>query len=144
MSRDSSLSAWRARFKSLKMPSTEPASGFWKASFVGPFWLTRSAPTAICLGGLPGWRGKRFISKASAINVLASGEERLPMEIAEMLSLLDCQPALVCTYGAESSWPWRFVRDEFRELSPTSWLGMTIIDLPGIRRLGWPFILNQE
>lgn len=113
------------------------------ASFVGPFWLVASAPTVIGLVGLPGWRGKRFLSDTSAINVLASGNERLLMQVAVMPSLLDGQPTLACTYGSEAPWPWRFVRDEFREMSPNEWLGMTVLDVPGLRRMGWPFVLGR-
>ncbi|MBQ0842609.1 MAG: hypothetical protein KBT61_06545 [Paraperlucidibaca sp.] len=139
-----SLRAWRQRFPTLALPTTASFTGFWAASFVGPFWLVASAPSAINLAGLPGWRGKRFLSNTSAINVLASGDERLLMQVAVMPSLLDGQPTLVCTYGSEAPWPWRFVRDEFREMSPNEWLGMTVLDVPGLRSMGWPFVLKRE
>lgn len=139
-----SLSAWRKHFLILSLPTTGQPSGFWAAAFVGPAWLTKTAPTAVRLGGLPGWLGKRFITNTSAINVLASGEERLPMLVGVAPSMLDGQSALVCTYGPDSPWPWRIVRDEFRELSPNVWLGMTVLDLPGMRSMGWPFVLTKE
>jgi hypothetical protein len=138
-----SLSAWRARFLTLAAPAPASIPGFRRVDFVGPFWLRGSAPSAIALGGLPGWLGKRFISDTQAINVLKGGEERLPMQVELTASWLDGKPVLVCHYGSESPFPWRRVRDEFRELSETTWLGMTMIDLPGLRRVGWPFLLTR-
>ena len=144
MENTTSLSAWRARF--LALPAPQPASipGFRRVAFVGPFWLRGSAPSAIGLGGLPGWLGKRFVSSDQAINVLNSGEERLPMSVEFAASGLDGQPVLVCRYGPDSPFPWRRVRDECRVLSETAWLGMTLVDLPGLRRMGWPFLLTRD
>ena len=136
-----SLSAWRARFLTLAAPQPASIPGFRRVAFVGPFWLRGSAPSAIALGGLPGWLGKRFSSETQAINVLKSGEERLPMQVELTSSWLDGKPVLVCRYGPDSPFPWRRVRDEFRVLSETTWLGMTLVDLPGLRRTGWPFLL---
>ena len=139
-----SLSAWRARFLTLAVPSPVSIPGLRRVAFVGPFWLRGSAPSAIALGGLPGWLGKRFSSETQAINVLKSGEERLPMQVELTSSWLDGKPVLVCRYGPDSPFPWRRVRDEFRVLSETTWLGMTVVDLPGLRRMGWPFLLTRE
>lgn len=139
-----SLSAWRARFRALPAPQLATIPGFRRVEFVGPFWLRQSAPSAIGLGGLPGWLGKRFISVDQAINVLADGEERLPMRVEMAASWLDGKPVLVCHYGPEAPFPWRWIRDEFRVLSETAWLGMTLVDLPGLRRTGWPFLLTRE
>ena len=139
-----SLSAWRTRFLSLPAPSLASIPGFRRVSFIGPFWLRGSAPSAIALGGLPGWMGKRFINETQAINVLKGGEERLPMRVELASSWLDGKPVMVCRYGTDAAWPWRRVRDEFRVLSGTTWLGMTLIDLPGLRRVGWPFLLTRD
>ena len=142
MDKTTSLSTWRARFRTLPAPQLAAITGFRRVSFVGPFWLRGSAPSAIALGGLPGWLGKRFISTKQAINVLASGEERLPMRVDFDTSWLDGRPVWVCSYEPDAPFPWRQVRDEFRVLSETAWLGMTVIDLPGLRRTGWPFLLT--
>ena len=144
MANTTSLSAWRARFLTLPAPQPAAIPGFRRVAFVGPFWLRQSAPSAIGLGGLPGWLGKRFISADQAINVLAGGEERLPMRVEFGASWLDGKPVLVCGYGRDAPFPWRRVRDEFRVLSETAWLGMTLVDLPGLRRTGWPFLLTLE
>lgn len=141
---NAALSAWRARFLTLPAPVPTSIPGFRRVAFVGPFWLRGSAPSAIALGGLPGWQGKCFRSETQAINVLASGEERLPMQVELTRSWLDGQPVLVCRYGEDAPFPWRRVRDEFRVLSETTWLGMTLVDLPGLRRTGWPFLLTRE
>ena len=144
MENTTSLSAWRARFLALPVPQPTSIPGFRRVAFVGPFWLRGSAPTAIGLGGLPGWLGKRFSSETQAINVLKGGAERLPMQVELTTSWLDGKPVLVCRYGPEAPFPWRRVRDEFRVLSDRTWLGMTLIDLPGLRRTGWPFLLIRE
>ena len=143
MDSHASLSAWRARFLTLPAPTPASIPGFRRVAFVGPFWLRGSAPMAIALGGLPRWQGKRFSSATQAINVLAGGEERLPMQVESATSWLDGRPVLVCRYGADAPFPWRRVRDEFRVLSGTTWLGMTLVDLPGLRRIGWPFLLER-
>lgn len=141
-----SLSAWRQRFAGLP-PVTGPVSPcFFRAGFVGPAWLCRIAPGAVALGGLPGWAGKRFTTPGLAVNVLEGGDglrEVMPMRVAQGVSLLDDRPALVLIYGAGSPLLWRRVRDELRVLDAERWLGMTVIDVPGLRRLGWPFLLTR-
>lgn len=66
------------------------------------------------------------------------------MRVELASSWLDGKPVIVCRYGADAAWPWRRVRDEFRVLSETTWLGMALIDLPGLRRVGWPFLLTRD
>jgi len=29
-------------------------------------------------------------------------------------------------------------------MSPNEWLGMTVLDVPGLRSMGWPFVLKRE
>lgn len=137
------LRAWRERFRTLSPPAPEQLTGFHRARFVGPGWLRHSAPVAIALGGLAGWQGKRFLGAGQATNVTATGE-RLPLHVALDASWLDGRPAWRLDYGAAAPLPWRRVRDEVRELAPGCWLGMTLVDLPGLRRIGWPFLLVRE
>ncbi len=40
--------------------------------------------------------------------------------------------------------PWRWVTDELRALDDRTLLGMTRIDLPGLRGLAFPFLLERE
>lgn len=138
-----SLAGWRSTFHGLAAPEQAACNGFWRVEFVGPFWLRYSAPWTIALSGLPGWQGKQFFSTTAAVNVLRGEKTCLPMQVLQERSWLDGKPALVCRYGETSPLPWRYVRDEFRALTPTSWLGMTMIDLPGLRQVGWPFVLRQ-
>lgn len=135
------LSALEAQFRTLPCPPIHELAGVWQVQFIGPRWLRATAPKAIAWGGLPDWQGKRFLSAQRAVNCLADGRERLPMTVSIAPSWLDGQPAVVCTYGDDAPWPWRRVRDEFRSLAPHHWLGMTLLDAPGLRRTGWPLTL---
>ncbi|MBL8365167.1 MAG: hypothetical protein JNN14_07800 [Comamonas sp.] len=40
--------------------------------------------------------------------------------------------------------PWRWVRDELRTLDASHLLGMTLIDLPGLRGQAFPFLLERQ
>ena len=60
---------------------------------------------------------------------------RLPMRVSEEPSWLDGGAARALRYDLSSPWPWPRVRDELRAINGDTWLGMTIIDLPGLRRI---------
>lgn len=135
---------WRDRFARLPVPPVASRTGDWQVTFVGPGWLRRSAPIAIAAAGLPGWSGKRLLAADRAVNCLADGRTVLPMQVAEALSVLDGRPVLAFTYGPAAPWPWCRVRDEIRALAPGRWLGMTVVALPGLRRVGWPFELVRR
>ena len=59
-------------------------------------------------------------------------------------SLADGKPCAVLRYGAESPFPWRHVTDELRSLGDGKLLGMTVIDVPVLRGLAFPFLLVRE
>jgi hypothetical protein len=122
-------------------------AGSWRAGFVGPWWLRWSAAPAIALGGMPGWHGKRFAGTDAAVNLLRSPaglREVLPMRCSEQPSWHDGRPCTVLAYGARARIPWRWVRDELRQLDEGHWLCLTWVDLPLLRRLACPFLLVHE
>ena len=81
------------------------------------------------------------------MNLLTGGDgltEYLEMEARVGPSCQDGAPALVVTYRPEAPLPWRNVRDEFRAFGPDSLLGMTVLDRPGARSVGTPFLLERD
>ena len=142
-----SIGELRALFSSLTPPDASMRRGFFRARFVGPLWLRASAGPSIALGGLPGWQGKRFLSTDAATNVLArkSGAvDALSMTIVDGASRIDGKTGVELSYGESAPFPWRFVRDELRAVDADTMLGMTVIDLPLLRRLAFPFLLERE
>jgi len=78
-----------------------------------------SAGPSIALSGMPGWYGKRFLDSTAAVNLQHRGDqwhELLPMTCSEQPSWLDGQPCAALGYGAATRRPWRWVRDELRQL----------------------------
>lgn len=141
------LHSLQTLFDSLRVPPASVCTGDFRADFIGPAWLRHSAPAAVAAGGLRGWQGKRFVTAGQAVNrVRRAGSEALvlPMQTAVRPSLRDGTPVLALTYGDEAPLPWRKVCDELRLLDEEHLLAMTVIDLPGLRRLGLPFLLTRE
>ena len=96
---------------------------------------------------MPGWYGKRFVDAQAAVNLRRRGEqllELLPMRYSAQPSWLDGQPCVALDYSQATRRPWRWVRDELRQLDPQHCLCLTFVDLPGLRRLGFPFLLVRE
>lgn len=140
-----SLGQLLARYRQL--PVATGLLGSWRAEFVGPWWLRCSAGPSIALSGMPGWHGKRFVDVRSAVNLQRRGgqlRERLPMSYDTQPSWLDGQPCVAIGYGRQAPLPWRWVRDELRQLDEQHCLCLTFVDLPGLRRLGFPFLLVRE
>ena len=149
MSQRHSVRSLRGAWSSLPVPKLAELEGDLEAGFVRP--LTRVAPLGLGLIGLPRWFGKRLTAdddRLRGINLVrARGtdglHERLPMTGERSTSLIDGLPAVAITYSADAPRPWRWVRDEVRRLPDGTYVGMTIVDLPGIRRLGGlPFLLT--
>jgi hypothetical protein len=139
--------AYQDHFRSLNIPSDDELEGRYKATFIGPAFLRYIAPKLLPLGGLKGWYGKAFSQETRAINLLdQKGRliERVPMERAITQSKFDLRNALVLTYGPEAPLPLRALRDEFRWLDQKTLLGITIVDLPILRRITLPFLLRRE
>ena len=134
-------------YSSLPPVAAEQRSGLWCAHFVGPWWLRMSAAPGISLFGLPAWLGTRFDAPHAAVNVLRAGgatRDVLPMHCSEQPSWFDGQPCVAVAYGAKARMPWRWVRDELRQVDENLWLCLTFINLPLLRRLPFPFVLVRD
>jgi len=145
--RAATLAQIRHQFASLPLPGRDFCQGFFAVRFIGPFWLRHAARPSIALSGMPGWQGKRFLTPDRAINVLTDRDgqrERLIMRCEETASLVDGRPTLAFMYGSDAPRPWRWIRDEFRVLDSRTLLAMTIIDLPLLRGMSFPFLLERR
>ncbi|MFP5411017.1 MAG: hypothetical protein ACLGG6_08580 [Gammaproteobacteria bacterium] len=146
-----SLGKLRDLFATLPPPSAAMRDGFFRARFIGPFWLRAPAPLSVHLMGLPNWQGKRFQTPDTATNrVIRNGQETeyLCMTLLPGPSLVDGKDGLALHYlvqpdGTASPAPWRWVRDELRALDDDTLLGMTVIDQPLLRLLAFPFLLER-
>ncbi len=142
-----SLAQLHARYRQLPTVAPTARVGRWRAAFVGPGWLRLSAGPSVALSGLPGWYGKRFSTPEAAVNLMGSGaglREALPMQCSEQASWLDGQPCAALSYGSATRLPWCWVRDELRQLDEQRCLCLTFVDLPLLRRIGFPFVLVRE
>ncbi|MFC6152498.1 FAD-dependent oxidoreductase [Nocardioides yefusunii] len=123
-----------------------------EASFLAP--LTRVAPRGLALVGLPRWYGKRIAldadGHAHGVNLLRARvgggvEEVMPMVLRDGVSLIDGLPVGVVEYAPGTRKPWPWVRDELRRLDAETVLGMTVVDVWGLRALGGtPFLLHRR
>ena len=140
------LAAITAYFKTLSAPEESSRQGFYHARFIGPWWLRISAGPSVALAGLAQWQGKAFVTSTQAVNIVLVGQQRqskLSMTCATKPSRLDQKPALVLSYGRLAPIPWRWVRDEIRQYRDDEWLSVTIIDLPVLRHVAFPFLLKK-
>ncbi len=145
--RTQSIAKLKALFSTLQAPATDMCSGFYRAEFIGPWWLRVSGRPSVAMSGLPGWQGKQFLSNTTATNVLLKkGQTRqaLLMHCVGGVSQVDGKQGLALHYGADAPIPWRWVRDEMRALDAHHILGMTVINLPLLNRLSFPFLLVRE
>ncbi|GGD25752.1 hypothetical protein [Nocardioides daphniae] len=108
------------------------------------------APAGLGLIGLPRWYGKRFSDGEQAwrgVNLLRDGGglvEVMPMEVSIGMSYADDHPCVAITYPPSTRKPWPWVRDEARRLDDDTLLGMTYVDVPGLRAAGGtPFLLRR-
>jgi hypothetical protein len=128
--------------------------GDYLAAFTGPRWLRAVAPTALALGGLAGWRGKRFQSASQGVNLVWRWGRELtvfPFTLEIQESSLDGLPCAVVHYQPGSPLPWPWVVDELRWLGRGWLLGMTLLASRPLRRgrlgsmlhIPFPFLLHQ-
>ncbi|MEH6818996.1 hypothetical protein [Dietzia psychralcaliphila] len=144
----SSLGTLRTLFTQATPAATPPEPGDYLVTFVGPAPLKVIAPRAIAMGGMPGWRGKRFAAGGTAVNLLDNGRdavrETLPMRVTLEPSWLDGRPAVVCSYATDGPVPWRWVRDEFRALDERRLLGLTFVGGPWSKAAAAPLLLTRR
>lgn len=146
-----SLAELKRLFSTLPAPVPESRHGFFRAQFVGPAWLRHSARPSLALSGLPGWQGKQFLDPDTATNVLKQGgqlTQALQMKVVPGVSRLDGKTGVALHYlprdGRPAPLPWRWIQDEMRVLDEHTLLCMTVIDLPLLRHLAFPFLLVRE
>lgn len=142
-----SLSHLANLFKGLEPASLQQRQGFYRASFIGPWWLRITAMPSLALTGLPNWQGKKFIDENSAVNILQTRNgliEKLQMQCQQQASLVDEKIAVALSYGEKSPLPWRWVVDELRVLDENTLLCMTTVNLPLLRHISIPFLLSRD
>lgn len=141
------LSSIRSIYQQLYPMPISMRTGNYQARFIGPWWLRTLAPISLWLTGLPGWWGKRFIHEAEATNILMNKcgrTEKMSMHCIEDCSLIDGKPTLSLQYGGQARLPWRWVVDEIRVLDDNTLLCMTVVNLPLLKYLSFPFLLSRE
>lgn len=143
----SSLSEIKQIFCELESSRQSIPPAFYRAYFIGPWWLRAMAKPSIALGGLKGWQGKEFISEAQATNILELDSlviKKLQMSLVDIVSNVDAQQGMALDYGKDAPVPWRWIKDEVRVLDANTLLCMTVIDLPLLRHFQFPFVLCRE
>jgi hypothetical protein len=146
-----SMAQLKALFSSLEAPAAPMRRGFFRGRFIGPPWLRLLGGPSVELSGLPGWQGKKFLSADDATNVLKRGDrlnEALAMRVVHGTSQVDGRAGVALHYvpqgGNPAPFPWRWVRDELRAVDADTLLGMTVADLPILRSVAFPFLLERE
>ena len=137
-----SLKEFGRLWRQLPEPSLDAMAGTFDGEFVGPLPLRKAFSGGLALFGMRGWRGKRFDTPEQGINRLATGLG-FPMYARVEPSYADGRAAIVATYGDTERPPFRWIRDEFRELDDDTLLGLSFVDAPGLRRIGTPFLLHR-
>lgn len=141
-----SLSWYRQHFSSLNAVSEADAIGEYQAVYVGPFWLRIGARLSEPIIGLSGWTGKRIMGDGAATNrVKRSGtvQDYCAMSAAPGISAIDGGDALVFSYSAKSPGLLRFFKDELRQYDDKTILGFAVINLPLLRHMPLPFVLEK-
>lgn len=137
-----SLTDLRRKWNELPEPPLEAMQGLFDGEFVGPRPVRAAFSGGLALFGMRGWHGKRFDTPADGINRLRDGTG-FPMHARVEGSWADGRDAIVATYGDKERPPFRWLRDEFRELDADTLLGLSFVDAPGLRRVGTPFLLKR-
>ena len=141
------LSAFKPIFASLQSPLVGQVKGIYQAEFTGPGWLRAVAPPGLALLGLGGWQGKEFAGDGGGLNLVRRGgqvQRIFPVRITEAASLVDGKPCLAIHYTHKCPFPWPYVVDELRELDSSCLLGLTMVDVRGLRGLALPFLLHVQ
>ncbi|HEV2814579.1 MAG TPA: hypothetical protein VGW10_15095 [Solirubrobacteraceae bacterium] len=137
-----SLTALRRAWNELPEPPLDAMAGTFDGEFAGPRPVRFAFARGLALFGMRGWHGKRFDTPSDGVNRLATGTG-FPMHARIDDSYADGRAAIVATYGDRERPPFRWLRDEFRELDEDTLLGLSFVDAPGLRRIGIPFLLHR-
>ena len=140
------LKAFKPLFATLAPPEIGMLTGVYEAAFTGPGWLRLSAGPSLALSGLGGWWGKDFTDGGGINLVLRSGRLQpiFPFRTVLASSAIDGKPAVIVRYTADCPFPWQYIFDEVREIEAGRLLGMTLIDVAGLRRMAFPFLLERR
>lgn len=141
-----SFAVCRSLFSHLEPVSIRRLHGAFQSAFTGPAWLQTVAPRLLVLGGLGGWCGKWFDGQGQGHNlVMRRGKVRatMPIRLEKRPSLIDRLPTCTVVYPKGSRFPWPLIVDELRQLNDQTILGMTIVNLPLLRRTAYPFLLHK-
>lgn len=147
LSANESLDTYREAFEGLAAPPLRGLAGTWRAEFVGPLALRKTAGPGLALLGLPGFWGKELGHDGQGINLLTrdGGKERtLPMQLRIEPSRIDGRPSVVIHYAEDAPLPWRFVIDELRAVDARTLLAMSLVDRGPFKRAPLPFLLHRE
>lgn len=134
-------------FRQLPTPTESLPRGDYRAEITGPLWLRKTARPLLASIGFSNWYGKRILDNSSAINLKDDAENRtefLPMLLAIEPSRLDGKPAWVLRYPPSTHFPVRNMADEIRPLEGASLLGISYTELPGMGKIGLPFLLHRQ
>lgn len=137
-----SLTELSRRWRELPEPDAAAMRGTFDGEFVGPRPVRAAFTGGLALFGMRGWHGKRFDTPDRGANRLAHGTG-FPMHAHVEASYADGRDAIVAVYGDRERIPFRWLRDEFRELDEDTLLGLSFVDAPGLRRIGTPFLLHR-
>jgi hypothetical protein len=140
-----SMADCRALFAQLAPVDIGELQESFQSAFTGPRWLQIVAPRLLVMGGMGGWCGKWFDGQGKGHNwVRRQGDIQgiMPVELKKRPSLIDGQPTCTVIYPHGSRFPWPLIIDELRRLDDQTILGMTIIDIPLLRRVAHPFLLQ--
>ena len=121
------------------------AAGTYQAEILGPAWLKLIAKLSLPFAGLPGWCGKRIDSEG-AVNLCherGQVQERVTMLKSIQSSWLDGGTCMVLSYDRSAPFLLRPMRDEFRRIDESTLLGLSIYNVPGIKRIPLPFLLRK-
>ncbi len=145
--RKQSLGKLQRLFSTLQPPPDDMRKGRYRGAFIGPWWVRSTAPSFVAMTGLPGWQGKKFLNPDLAVNVISKGgvvTEGPKMRWIRCVSQLDGKPGVALRYEADAPLPWRWITDELRLVDARTILGMSVADVPGLRAIGFPFLLVRE
>lgn len=143
----SSLQSVTKTFLGLAEVSGNLPAGDYRAEMTGPGWLRISSRPALACIGFKRWYGKRIAQDGQAINLKDNAgqlTECLPMMLQIEPSRIDGRRCWVLRYPASTHFPVRHMVDELRPLNENTMLGMSYTELPGLRRLGLPFLLHRQ
>lgn len=141
------LRKFRTLFGALSIPQANSLPGRYHDTFVGPAWLRIAVKPALLITGLGGWWGKEIFQDGTAINiVLRNGKlsRCFPMKVICGKSVLDRQNGLALRYQKGNPFPWMFIIDEIRRIDEITLLGMSRLNIPGLRWFAIPFVLQKS